>query len=95
MKVSTLQIRNVHTPFERPLIIGAGRTMIDRPRLTLVLIMFLLASATGLPVSVVRGQGGPVDVSAQMISIPGGTYTIGTDKGRADDRPTHLVTLEP
>lgn len=53
-----------------------------------VLILFLLAGAMGLPVSVVLGQGGTVNVSAQMVSIPGGTYTIGTDRARARVTPT-------
>jgi iron(II)-dependent oxidoreductase len=61
----------------------------------LVLIMFLLAGTTGLPLSVVLGQGRTVDASAQMVRMPGGAYTIGTDSGRADERPAHLVTLEP
>ena len=69
--------------------------MIYGTRFVLVLILFWLAGATGLPMSVVLGQGRTVDVSAQMVSIPGGTYTIGTESGRADERPTHLVTLEP
>lgn len=73
------------------MIIGAGLTMIYRTRLKLVLIMFLLAETTGLPVSVVLGQGRTVNVSAQMVCIPGGIDTIGTDSGRTDERPSSLT----
>ncbi|WP_218673926.1 hypothetical protein, partial [Candidatus Entotheonella palauensis] len=81
--MSTLQIRHANARFERPMIIGAGLTRIYRTHLKWVLILFLLAGAMGLPVSVVLGQGGTVNVSAQIVSIPGGTYTIGTDRARA------------
>lgn len=30
-----------------------------------------------------------------MVRIPGGTYTIGTERGRPDERPAHQVALEP
>ena len=69
--------------------------MIHQTRPKLVLITILLAGAAGLPLSVVLGQGRAVDVSAQMVGISGGAYTMGADRGRADERPTHLVTLEP
>ena len=69
--------------------------MIHQTRPKLVLITILLAGAAGLPLSMVLGQGRAVDVSAQMVGISGGAYTMGTDRGRADERPAHLVMLEP
>jgi formylglycine-generating enzyme required for sulfatase activity len=32
---------------------------------------------------------------AEMVRIPGGPYTIGSDEGREDERPAHAVRLEP
>ncbi len=35
----------------------------------------------------------PADVA--MIALPGGTFTMGSDKGLPDERPPHQVTLKP
>jgi formylglycine-generating enzyme required for sulfatase activity len=38
----------------------------------------------------------PLAVAATpMVEIPGGTYTLGSEHGRADERPVHTVTLAP
>lgn len=95
MAVSTRQIQYAKTRFERSMIIEAGRTMRDWAHLKWVLILLLLAGTMGLPVSTVLGQGRAVNESAQMVNILGGTYMIGNDRGRTDERPTHRVTLEP
>ena len=69
--------------------------MIHQTRLKLALITVLLAGSAGLPLSIGLGQSGTVDVNAQMVGISGGAYPTGTDRGGADARPAHLVTLEP
>lgn len=31
----------------------------------------------------------------EMVSLPGGTFTMGTNQGEADEAPAHVVTLSP
>jgi len=44
----------------------------------------LLAAAALLPAGAAM---------ADMVKIPGGTYTLGSDQGRDDERPAHPVVL--
>ncbi|MBD3344772.1 MAG: SUMF1/EgtB/PvdO family nonheme iron enzyme [Chitinivibrionales bacterium] len=36
-----------------------------------------------------------VPVLSQMVSVPGGSFTMGSDKGEADESPRHQVALSP
>ena len=90
-----LQIRHANAPFERRKITKAGLTRMRRTSLKSALIVLLLAGATGWSASVTLGQDDAGDVSSEMVDIRGGAYTIGSDSGRADERPSHLVTLAP
>jgi serine/threonine-protein kinase len=35
------------------------------------------------------------DTGARMVFIPGGLFRMGTDEGEADERPSHLVRIDP
>jgi serine/threonine-protein kinase len=35
------------------------------------------------------------DTGARMVFMPGGQFRMGTDEGEADERPSHLVRLDP
>lgn len=35
------------------------------------------------------------DTGARMIFIPGGTFSMGSDEGERDERPAHLVRMDP
>ncbi|MCB8979420.1 MAG: SUMF1/EgtB/PvdO family nonheme iron enzyme [Ardenticatenaceae bacterium] len=35
------------------------------------------------------------DTGARMVFMPGGTFRMGTDEGEADERPSHLVRMDP
>lgn len=35
------------------------------------------------------------DTGARMVYMPGGTFRMGTDEGEADERPSHLVAMDP
>ena len=35
------------------------------------------------------------DTGARMVFMPGGLFRMGTDEGEADERPSHLVRLDP
>jgi len=59
-----------------------------------VLLIVLLAGAAGSFPSLALGQGAKGGGSDQMVRIPGGTYPIGTERGRQDEQPAHRVTLE-
>jgi formylglycine-generating enzyme required for sulfatase activity len=37
----------------------------------------------------------PAVAATPMVEIPGGTYTLGSERGRPDERPVHTVTLAP
>ena len=37
----------------------------------------------------------PSPPSPEMVSLPGGTFKMGSDKGRDDEKPVHDVTLDP
>jgi iron(II)-dependent oxidoreductase len=54
----------------------------------------VLAGAAWLTVQVAFGQSASTGGPEQMIHVPGGTYPIGSDQGRPDERPAHQVTLE-
>ena len=95
MKMPALQIRHANAPLERRKLPKTGLTTMRRASLKLTLIVFLLAGATGLAASVTLGQDEASDVNIRMVDISGGAYTIGSDSGRADERPSHLVTLAP
>jgi formylglycine-generating enzyme required for sulfatase activity len=42
------------------------------------------------------GGAPPLTVAASpMVEIPGGTYTLGSERGRPDERPVHTVMLAP
>lgn len=66
-----------------------------RGRLGSVLLIVLLAGMAGALPSLALGQGAKGGGSDQMVRIPGGTFTIGTDDGLPDERPAHQVTIEP
>ncbi|MFQ5974419.1 MAG: formylglycine-generating enzyme family protein, partial [Alphaproteobacteria bacterium] len=66
-----------------------------RGRLGSVLLIVLLAGMAGAHPTLALGQGAKGGGSDQMVRIPGGTSTIGTDDGLPDERPAHQVTLEP
>jgi iron(II)-dependent oxidoreductase len=38
---------------------------------------------------------GAVAADSDMVRLPGGTFTMGDDRGLADERPAHQVTLQP
>jgi formylglycine-generating enzyme required for sulfatase activity len=60
-----------------------------------VLALSVLIGAAWLTGQVVFGQSASTGGTAQMIRIPGGTYPIGSDQGRKDERPAHQVMLDP
>jgi iron(II)-dependent oxidoreductase len=63
------------------------------PPLPALLVGSLLAfAASGL---VASAQRLPAHAAAPMVQIPGGPYTIGSDSGRPDERPAHVVSLDP
>jgi len=41
------------------------------------------------------GTPPPAVAASPMVEIPGGTYTLGSEDGRPDERPVHTVTLAP
>lgn len=57
-----------------------------------ILVVVLLACAASVPVAF--AQRPPARVEAPMVQIPGGAYTIGSDRGRPDERPAHTVSLD-
>jgi len=61
-------------------------------RRALLLVALLACGASG-PVAFAQRPAGRVE--APMAEIPGGAYTLGSDRGRPDERPVHTVTLEP
>jgi formylglycine-generating enzyme required for sulfatase activity len=95
VKMRAHQIRHANALCERRQLTKAGLTTMRRTSLKFALIVFLLAGATGLSASVTLGQDEASDVNSRMVEISGGAYTIGSDSGRTDERPSHLVTLEP
>jgi iron(II)-dependent oxidoreductase len=56
---------------------------------------FVLVGAAWLTVQVAFGQSASTGDTAQMIRIPGGAYSVGSDQGREDERPAHPVMLDP
>lgn len=64
------------------------RMRIDTRRISLLGAIGLLAAAA-------FGQEHRPGADAAMVRIPGGTYTIGSETGGADERPAHPVALEP
>ena len=60
-----------------------------------VLALCLLIGAVWSTAQIAFGQSASTGSTEQMIRIPGGTYPIGSDQGREDERPAHQVTLEP
>jgi formylglycine-generating enzyme required for sulfatase activity len=58
-------------------------------------VALILALGLGALPGPARGQGAPAGAPGAMVPIPGGTYTIGSDDGPADERPAHPVALAP
>lgn len=58
-------------------------------------LLILLVGAAALTAPGASGQAPSTGGAEQMIPIPGGAYSIGSDHGPADERPAHEVTLEP
>jgi formylglycine-generating enzyme required for sulfatase activity len=54
---------------------------------------FCLLAAAAIFASGAAAQGSKPP-PADMVRIPGGSYPIGTDDGREDERPRHMVTLK-
>ena len=55
----------------------------------------MLSGAAWLTVHAAFGQSASTADTAQMIRIPDGAYSIGSDQGREDERPAHPVMLDP
>jgi iron(II)-dependent oxidoreductase len=64
-------------------------------RISRSLARVLLVAATWSVVPMADAQSVPAGGAESMIRVPGGAYPIGTDQGRADERPTHRVMLDP
>jgi len=56
-----------------------------------------LLGAVALPASAQRAlvPPPPAVAATPMADVPGGAYTLGSDRGRPDERPVHTVTLAP
>lgn len=50
----------------------------------------LIAAALAGPAAIT-----PAAADAPDVLMPGGTFTMGSDKGLADERPSHAVTVQP
>jgi iron(II)-dependent oxidoreductase len=66
------------------------------------LALAVLAAVGGVSAPAAFAQRAPVGVAAPpavavtpMVQISGGAYTIGSERGRPDERPAHTVTLAP
>jgi iron(II)-dependent oxidoreductase len=57
-----------------------------------LLALFVLIGAAWSTAELAFAQAAGVE---QMVRIPGGVYTIGSDQGREDERPTHRVMVDP
>lgn len=63
---------------------------------TTALAMALCATIAGPAAAASRQAGGPPPpavAATPMVEIPGGTYTLGSEHGRSDERPVHTVKL--
>ncbi len=63
-----------------------------RRHLPLVLAVALVAGGAAL---VGTARAAAPSMAEDMVAIPGGTYTLGSDRGARDARPAHTVTLAP
>lgn len=67
--------------------------MLSRPRRSGVLAIAVLAAMAASTPRATWGQRPPTGVP--MAEIAGGSYTLGSDRGRPDEQPVHTVILQP
>jgi formylglycine-generating enzyme required for sulfatase activity len=48
-----------------------------------------------LPVQIASSAPAPKATHPELVNIPGGTFMMGSDKGRPDERPVHQVKISP